>query len=111
MLVLSLRSGAPVAMRSRWRMRPSLRLLSASSLSTCRVQGKHQSEGACTVIAHATCSSTPDAESGSLKNLTPAHARSCSWANHDMRCAIMPQQVLARQRVTIGVDQLQHART
>ena len=33
-----------------------------------------------------------------MKNLTPAHARWCSAANHDMRWAIMPQQVLWRMR-------------
>jgi hypothetical protein len=45
-----------------------------------------------------TCRSTFEGDSGSLKNLTPTHARWCSAANHDMRWAIMPQQVLWRMR-------------
>jgi hypothetical protein len=45
-------------------------------------------------VAGETCSRTPEGDLGSLKNLTPAQTRWCSAANHDMRWAIMPQQVL-----------------
>ena len=48
-----------------------------------------------------TCRSTFVDDSESLKNLTPAHARWCSAANHDMRCAIMPQQVLQGSRYNL----------